>query len=63
MTDDPQRVEGHQSTPQRRRRSDPIRVLPPEVVPISREDREQAVTAIATMIAAWWHDHQHDPEP
>jgi hypothetical protein len=29
---------------------------------MTREDHEQAVTAIATMIAAWWHDHQHDPE-
>jgi hypothetical protein len=25
------------------------------------DDQRQVITAIATMIAAWWHNHQHDP--
>jgi hypothetical protein len=29
---------------------------------MTSEDNQQAVTAIATMIDRWWHDHQHDPE-
>jgi hypothetical protein len=28
---------------------------------MTKEDEQQAVAAIAAMIAAWWHDHQHDP--
>jgi len=32
------------------------------VVPLSKEDEQQAVAAISAMIAAWWHDHQHDPD-
>jgi hypothetical protein len=28
---------------------------------MDRDDERQAITAIATMIATWWHDHQHDP--
>jgi len=27
---------------------------------VDGDDERQAVTAIATMIASWWHDHQHD---
>ena len=34
----------------------PIRLRAPRVVPISDEDHQQAVTALATMIASWWHD-------
>jgi hypothetical protein len=30
---------------------------------MTREDHQQAVTAMATMIASWWHHHQHDPDP
>jgi hypothetical protein len=37
-------------------------VLPPEVVPISPEDYQQAVTALAQMIEQWWRNH-HDDEP
>jgi hypothetical protein len=44
-----------------RRRRTAIRVVPPAVVAMDSDDEGQAVTAIATMIAAWWHDHQHDP--
>jgi len=29
---------------------------------MTSEDHQQAVTAMATMIAMWWHDHQHDPD-
>ena len=47
----------------RKKRTRVIRVLPPAVVPMTSEDREQAITAMATMIASWWHDHQHDPNP
>lgn len=38
----------------RKKRSGAIRVLPPTVVPISDEDYEQAVTALATLIGQWW---------
>jgi hypothetical protein len=30
---------------------------------MSKHDETQAVTAITTMIAAWWHAHEHDPTP
>jgi hypothetical protein len=43
-----------------RKRRTAIHVLPPAVVAMDGDDQRQAVTAIATMIAAWWHDHQHD---
>jgi hypothetical protein len=29
---------------------------------MTSEDHRQAVTAMATMIAMWWHDHRHDPD-
>jgi hypothetical protein len=46
----------------RRQRRTPIRVATPAVAAMSEEDRHQAVTALATMIAAWWHDQQqHSP--
>jgi hypothetical protein len=44
-----------------RKRRTTIQVAPPAVVAMDGDDERQAVTAIATMIAAWWHDHQHDP--
>jgi hypothetical protein len=62
MTDDPQHADDHQRTRTWKKRTSPIRVLAPVVVPMTSEDREQAVTAMATMIASWWHDHQHDPD-
>jgi hypothetical protein len=62
MADDPQHAEAAESLPRRKKRAAPIRVLPPSVVSMTSEDHQQAVTAIATMIAAWWHDHQHDPD-
>ncbi len=37
-----------------RRRTKPIRVLPPKTAPISKEDYDQAVHALASMIAEWW---------
>jgi hypothetical protein len=40
------------------KRSRPIRVLTPHVVPMPADDYEQAVSALAAMIAAWWHDHR-----
>ena len=43
-----------------RKRSRPVRVLAPDVVPMSTDDYEQAVTSLAAMIAAWWHDHRSD---
>jgi hypothetical protein len=37
-----------------------MHILPPDVVPISPEDYEKAVTALAQMIDKWWHEHRHD---
>jgi hypothetical protein len=48
-----------EATTARRRPSTPIRLCPPQVVPISEEDYHQAVTALVTMIASWWRE-QHD---
>ena len=59
MADD-RHDEDRQPSTRRMKRSSPIRVLPPDVVPMTKEDEQQAVTAIAAIIAAWWHDHQHD---
>lgn len=36
----------------------PIVVRPPRTAPLSDEDRQQAVTALAAMIADWWAEHQ-----
>jgi hypothetical protein len=49
-------------TPSRtgRPRRTAIRVIQPAVVAMDGDDERQAVTAIATMIASWWHDQQHD---
>jgi hypothetical protein len=61
MTDDLQDSGDHQPK-RRKKRTGQIRVLPPAVAPMTREDREQAVIAMATLIASWWHDHQHDQD-
>jgi hypothetical protein len=42
-----------------KRGTTPIKLRPPQVAPISDEDYQQAVTALATMITSWWHDKQH----
>jgi len=44
-----------------RKRRTAIHVVAPAVVAMDGDDQRQAVTAIATMIATWWRDHQHDP--
>jgi hypothetical protein len=47
----------------RRRALRNVHILPPDVVPISPEDYEKAVTALAQMIKKWWHEHHHfEPE-
>lgn len=38
----------------KQRRCTPVVVRPPRLVPITPEDHELAVHAIATMIARWW---------
>jgi hypothetical protein len=45
----------------KKRRTTPIKVLEPEVVPISEEDYQQAVTALAVMIQDWWEKQQREP--
>lgn len=40
--------------PKKRRRCTPVVVNPPRTVPITPEDYELAVHAIARMIAQWW---------
>lgn len=47
----------------RGRRLPEIKVLPPDVVPISTEDYQTAVTALAQMIGQWWNRQQHDQDP
>jgi hypothetical protein len=50
----------------RGRRLPAIKVLPPRVGPISGEDYQKAVTALAEMIGQWWcrqHDHDRSPVP
>lgn len=45
----------------RRTRTGSIRVLPPQAVPLSEEDREQAVAALTALIDLWWQgDHHRD---
>lgn len=46
--------------PPTHKRTQPIRVLAPDVVPMSTDDYEQAVTALAAMITAWWQHQQPD---
>jgi len=43
-----------------KRRTSPIRVREPEVAPLSDEDHQQAVTALALMIGDWWTSQQCD---
>jgi hypothetical protein len=38
-------------------------VLPPAVVAMQPDDYEQAVTALATLIASWWHEHKTHIDP
>jgi hypothetical protein len=45
----------------RRRVATNIKVLPPGVVPITSEDHQQAVTALAQLIEQWWLN-RHDVE-
>jgi len=48
----------------RRRRVTPVRVGPPTTAPITAEEYEQAVSAIATMIDRWWETTgRHLPDP
>lgn len=47
----------------RRRAVAKVHVLPPDVVPMSKQDDQQAVQAIATMMAHWWRDHGFDDDP
>jgi hypothetical protein len=48
----------------RRRRVTPVRVGLPKTAPITPEEYEQAVSAIATMIARWWETNGgHLPSP
>jgi hypothetical protein len=47
----------------RRRAVAKIRVLPPDVVPMSKEDERQAIHAISAMIAQWWQKHGRDDDP
>jgi len=42
----------------RRRVATSIKVLPPEVVPLTCEDREQAVAALAQLIEQWWRNRR-----
>jgi hypothetical protein len=36
---------------------------PPRVVPMTPEQREQAIRLWAALIAAWWKDHPPNDEP
>ena len=47
----------------RRRYASKIRVLMPDVVPMTKEDQQQAVHAMAVMIEQWWNRHGDDDEP
>jgi hypothetical protein len=47
----------------KKRRTVPIKVAEPEVVPISDEDYQQAVTAFAKMISDWWQQRQREVSP
>ena len=39
----------------------PIVVHPARTAPLSEQDRDQAVTALAALIAEWWAIHGEDP--
>jgi hypothetical protein len=40
--------------PAKKRRTTPVTVRPPRTAPLSAEDHQQAVTALAAMIHEWW---------
>jgi hypothetical protein len=46
-----------------RRGTTPVRLRPPKTVPISKEDYEQAITALSTMILDWWQSQQKNRKP
>jgi len=50
-------------TEKTRRGTTPVRLRPPETVPISEEDYEQAITALSTMILDWWQSQQKNRKP
>lgn len=45
-----------------KRRVTPVRRTEPRTVPISREDYQQAVTALAAMIQQWWQYNERCAE-
>lgn len=46
----------------RRRAVAEVKVLSPDVVPMSKEDEQQAIHAISAMIAHWWREHGQDDD-
>lgn len=44
----------------RKRRTTPVVLRAPQTVPINDDEYQQAVTALAAMIASWWHDQHTD---
>lgn len=38
-----------------KRRTRPVKVLPPTTAPMSNEDYDQAVSTLVSMIASWWY--------
>jgi len=56
-------VMGRSAMVTRQRAAVKIRVLPPDVVPMSKEDEQQAIHAISAMIAQWWRKHGRDDDP
>jgi hypothetical protein len=55
-------VMGRSVVATRRRAAAKIRVLSPDVVPMSKEDEQQAIHAISAMIAQWWREHGRDDD-
>ena len=45
-----------------KRRTTPVVVRPPRTAPLSLEDHQQAVTALATMMHQWWQRHANTAE-
>lgn len=45
-----------------KRRTTPVVVRAPRTAPLSDDDRDLAVTAIATMIALWWSKQDQHAE-
>ena len=41
----------------------PLTVLPPSFVPMTAEQEQQAVHALADLLADWWDRRQHQPPP